>query len=175
MVEKSIQELCSLYTEMTKRFREIRLDVLDKEDALEHVVSSDIRDYLTELLKILPRDVDIHYNNRLTIRLWHNAPYSDKKGESLWTEIILIDDNEAKECMSFNENFHDLQFAAYDGKCEYLRLNTLEFMCSQWKEIKSEVLNQTAEQLNEYILRQLERIKRKKEKLQSFHDWRVDK
>lgn len=174
MIEKEIQQLCSLYTEMTKRFREIKFDGLDEENALEHVVFSDIGNYLTELLKALPRDVDIHYNNRLTIRLRHNAPYDDKNGNSLWADIVLIDDAEAKECMSFDENFHGLQFAAYDKKCEYLRLNTLEFMCSHWNEIKSEILNQTVEQLNYYVLRQLERIKSKQEKLQSFSDWRVD-
>ncbi len=175
MVEKGIQELCNLYTEMTKRFRAIKLDCLDAENDLEHTVFSDIQNYLTELLNILPKDVDIHYSDRLTIRLWRNAPYYDKGGETLWTSIVLIDDNEAKECMAFDENFHGLQFATYDSKVEYIRLNTLEFMCSDWQKIKKEILNQTAEQLNYYILRNLERIKSKQEKLQTFKDWRVDK
>lgn len=60
MVEKGIQELCNLYTEMTKRFRAIKLDCLDAENDLEHTVFSDIQNYLTELLNILPKDVDIH-------------------------------------------------------------------------------------------------------------------
>lgn len=174
MVEKGIQELCDLYKEMTKRFRAIKLDCLDMEDDLEHIVFSDIKNYLTELLNILPKDIDIHYADRLRIRLWRNAPYYDKGGETLWTGIVLIDDKEAKECMAFDENLHGLQFAAYDGKVEYLRLSTLEFMCSHWRKIKSEIFNQTAEQLNDYILRQLERIKNKQEKLQSFKDWRID-
>ncbi len=174
MIELKIQELCSLYTEMTKRFGDIRLDCLDDENALEHVVFSDIRDYLTELLNVFPKDIDIHYGDRLTIHLWKHAPYSDKNGEHLWTDIVLIDDNEAKDCMAFDEDFHGLQFAAYDSKAEYMRLNTLEFICSNWPKIKGEILSQTAEQLNHYILRQLKRIKSKQEKLQAFREWRVD-
>lgn len=173
MIEKRIQDLSNLYTEMKQRFRAIKLDVLDEENALEHIVFTDIKNYLTELLKILPKDVDIHFADRLTIRLWRNAPYCDKGGETLWTDIVIIDDTESKECMTFDESFHGLKFATYEEKAEYLRLNTLEFMCSHWKEIKSEILNQTVEQLNYYILRQLERIKDKQKKLQTFKNWRV--
>lgn len=173
MVERGIQELCNLYTEMKKRFRAIKLDCLDEENALEHIVFSDIKNYLTELLNIIPKDIDIHFADRLTIHLWKNAPYYSKDGDTLWTDIVLIDDVEAKECMAFDENFHSLQFVSFESKAEYLRLNTLEFMCSDWQEIKKSILNQTAEQLNYYILSQLERIKSKQEKLQTFKDWGI--
>lgn len=174
MVEKGIQELCNLYTEMTKRFRAIRLDCLDEENALEHIVFSDIKNYLAEHLNIIPKDIDIHFADRLTIHLWKNAPYYDKDGKTMWTDIILIDDIEANECMSIDENFYGIQFVSFESKAEYLRLNTLEFMCSNWQEIKKTILNQIAEQLNYYILRKLERIKSKQEKLQTFKDWGID-
>lgn len=171
MVEKGIQELCSLYTEMTRRFRDIKLNLLDEENVLEHIVLDDMKAYLMELLAILPRDIDIHFSDRLVIRLWRNAPYYNRGGESLSANIILIDDAESAECMVVDENFQGLQFAACNGKTEYLRLGTLEFMCSNWKELKKSILNQTAEQLDDYILKQLERIKGKQEKLQAFKDW----
>lgn len=174
MIENGIQELCNLYAEMKKRFKTISIDCLDEENALEHIVFSDIKNYLAELLNIIPRDIDIYFADRLTIHLWRNAAYYDKGGTTLWTDIVLIDDVEAKDCMAFDENFHGLQFVSFESKAEYLRLNTLEFMCSNWQELKKAILNQTAEQLNYYILRQLERIKSKQEKLQTFKDWGID-
>lgn len=173
MVEKGIQELCSLYTETTKRFRDICTNLLDEEITLEHVVLNDIKDYLMELLAILPRDVDIHFSDRLTIRLWKNAYYQNESGESLSADIILVDDVMAEKCMVFDKNFQGLQFTACDVEAEYIRLNTLEYMCSNWQEIKKEILSQTAEQLGYYITKRLETIKSRHDRLNAFKDWRL--
>lgn len=175
MVEKTIQELCSLYAEMTKRFREIRENCFDDEDALECAVLSDIKDYLMALLEILPRDVIVHFEDRLTIYFLQDATCHDGGGRIIHVDIVLISDSMACQCMSFDERFYGMEFSGFEKKVDSFHLGTLEFMCANWREVKKAVCRQVAEALDCYIQTRLARIKGRAERLKTFNDWRGDK
>lgn len=173
MVEKTIQELCSLYTEMTKRFREIRESCFDDEDALECAVLSDIKDYLMGLLEILPRDVTVYFEDRLTIYFMRDAICHDGRGRIIHTDVVLISDNMTCQCMSLDDRFYGMEFSGLEKKVDDFHLGTLEFVCANWREIKKAVCRQVAEALDYYIQTCLGRIKGRAERLKTFNDWRL--
>lgn len=171
MVEKSIQELCNLYTEMTERFRAIRNDCFDEEDALERAVLSDIKDYLMGLLEILPRDVTVHFEDRLTIYFMQDATCQDYMGGIMHTDIVLVGDSMTYGCMSLDEKFYGMKFSGFEKKVEGFHLGTLEFMCANWREVKKAICHQVAETLDDYIQTRLRRVKGKAGRLKTFNDW----
>lgn len=171
MVEKKIQDLCNLYTEMTRRFREIREEYFDEEDALERAVLSDIKDYLMGLLEILPRDVTVHFENRLTIYFLQDAVCHNGEGRIIHTDIVLINDSVTCRCMSFDEKFYGMNFSGFEKKVEGFHLGTLEFMCANWRKVKKAVCHQVAETLDCCIQTCLWKIKGRAERLKTFNDW----
>lgn len=173
MIKKTIQELCSLYTEMTERYSAIREECFDDEDALERAVLTDIKDYLMCLLDILPRDVTVHFDDRLTIYFMQDATCQDGMGGIMHTDIVLINDSMACQYMSFDERFYGMEFSGFEKKVEGFHLGTLEFMCANWREVKKAICHQVAETLDDYIQTRLRRVKGKAERLKTFNDWRL--
>lgn len=171
MVEKRIQDLCNLYTEMTRRFREIREECFDEEDALERATLSDIKDYLMGLLEILPRDVTVHFEDRLTLYFLQDAACQDGMGGIIHTDIVLVGDSMTYGCMSLDEKFYSMKFSGFEKKVEGFHLGTLEFMCANWREVKKAICHQVAETLDDYIQTRLRRVKGKAERLKTFNDW----
>lgn len=173
MIEKEIQELSSLYKEMTNRFRAIKRDGVEEEIQVEHVVIKDIEAYLMELLHVLPKSITIYYNDRLSIHLWKNTYYNNADGDTFQTDAIIVDDNVNESVMIFDKQLESMKFCGMDNLSTSMNLSTLEFMCAEWKNIKQEVYANVVSELDERIRHRLEQINNKKQKLQNFKDWKV--
>lgn len=174
MVDQAIKELSALYKEMSKRFNNIKTDYIDDECILEKEVLTDMQTYFAEVLEIIPRSMNVYYEERLKVQFLKNEFYNTEDGKSGQTDAAIITDRDVyKDNMVFSKENVGKKFCGMDSTAEELNLSTFEYMCSVWNDLKREIHYQIIEDLEDRIKRKLKRIKKKKEHMENLKNWNV--
>lgn len=173
MVDQAIKELSSLYTATKKQFKEIRLNVIDEECKLEQVVVEDIQIYFSELLKTIPRTMHV-CDERIVIDLLKNVSCDLPDGSAAQMDAVLISDRKIyKEAMVLDNALLKIKFLGVEQKTSIVCIDTITYLCNNWKDIWTQTENQIIEELEYRIKQQLEKMKSKKDHLQALKDWNV--
>ncbi len=174
MVQQAIKELSALYKEVTEKFNNIRTDYVDDECILEKDILQNMQTYFAEVLEIIPRSMNVYYEERLVIQFLKNEYYDTEDGNSGQADaIIIVDRNVYKDTMAFSKENVGRKFYGMHGGAEDLSCRTFEYMCAVWRDIKKEIHYQIIEDLEERIKKRLERINKKKEHMTNIKDWNV--
>ena len=173
MVGQAIKELSSLYTTTKKQYREISLNVIDEECKLEQAVIADVQIYFSELLKTIPKTMHV-YDERIVIDLLKNTDCILPDGSKKQMDAVLISDRKIyKEAMVLDNALQNIEFFGVEQKTSNICIDTITYLCSNWKDIWTQTENQVIEELEYRIRQQLGKIKSTKEHLQVMKDWKA--
>lgn len=171
---KEIIALKNLYTHTKKEFRNIKTDYIDSELELLDITLQSIKQYFDRLLEVIPKDIAIYFDDRLQIRLEKTFFYDTKDSKNNTISIVLLEDKYA-----FNE--HSVLDRKYEGLCfgygdeitTFIQTDTLEYLISNWVEIKKAVMQQTTSELKTMLKEQIDMLCQKIQFLETLENWRV--
>lgn len=169
-----IIELSNLYNRTKKDFRNIKVNNVDLELEQLNVTLQSIKEYFDEILKVIPKDISLHINDRLQIRLEKTFFYDtpDKKNNTM--SIVLLEDKWAyQEHSVLDRELENLVFGYGDEKTTLIQTSTLEYLITNWQEIKRLVNKGITEELYSIMNKQLDVIINKIQFLETLANWRV--
>lgn len=169
-----IISLKNLYTHTKEEFRNIKIDYINSELEMLDITLQSIRQYFDRLLEIIPKDISICFGDRLKICLEKTFFYDTEDSKNNTMSIVLIEDKYA-----FHE--HSVLDRKYEGLCcgfgdeitTFIQTDTLEYLISNWKEIKKAVMQQVTTELKGLINHQIDMLNQKIVFLETLEKWRV--
>lgn len=171
---KEIIALKNLYIHTKKEFRSIKADYIDSELELLDITLLSIKQYFDRLLEVIPKDIAICFDDRLQIRLEKTFFYDTRNSKNNTMSIVLIEDKYAfHEHSVLDRKYEGLCFGYGDEITTFIQTDTLEYLISNWKEIRKAVMQQVTAGLKDLINHQLDMLNQKIMFLELLEKWRV--
>lgn len=169
-----ITALKNLYTHTKKEFRNIKTDYIDSELEMLDITLQSIKQYFDRLLEVIPKDITVYFDNRFQIRLEKTFFYDTEDRKNNTMSIVLIEDKCAfHEHSVLDRKYEGLCFGYGDETTTFIQTDTLEYLISNWKEIKKAVMQQVTTELKDLINHQIDMLNHKIIFLETLEKWRV--
>lgn len=171
---EEIIDLSNLYKKMKKEFRNIKVDNVDLEIEQLNVTLQSIKEYFDELLKVIPKDITLYIHNRLQIKLEKTFYYDTDDSKNNTMSIVLLEDKCAyQEHSVLDRNLENLCFEYGNEKTTLIQTSTLEFLITNWTEIKQLVNKGITDELYSMMNKQFDVLINKIQFLETLANWRV--